>query len=72
VDGFTTNINDTVRVLTTSGSRTGFFTSVTPGWVALYGSNYVDLQYAVPEPATVLALAVGAMGLLRARRRRDG
>ncbi len=57
------------RILTTNRFVYGRFAVVPdPGqWTVHYGLNYVELE-AVPEPATVVSLALGGLALLRRRR----
>lgn len=67
---------DTFRILTTTGSLTGLFTSFAQShlWDVHYGSNYVDIiaSTVIPEPAT-LAWLLGALclGVTILRKRRQ-
>lgn len=68
--GFTATAGDRFRVLV-SGERVGQF-AVVPNsnqWRVIYGNTFVDIE-AVPEPATMVALALGAAALVRRRRTR--
>ncbi len=60
-------------IATYTGTLTGTFGSVTPGYTVSYATPndiYVTKFVAVPEPATLAILAVGALALLARRRRR--
>lgn len=73
LNGFSTTVGDTFRILTATSGVTGTYSGGydPTAWRVVYGSTYVDLVNlrAVPEPAPFAALGLGALVLLRRRRR---
>ncbi len=80
LDGFQLAAGQSFTIFTASGSLTGGFAGLSDGaLVGTYGGQNLLIAYgahdvrlraeAVPEPASMAALALGAVGLLRRRRR---